>query len=91
MHRSIGFIRTYATKSKTTNLKYKPSVPVQNTTLSDGTLFIERQSVVSPARQATVAPLLRQPKQNQTQLIGHDPNSLRNSVVLNYMLVSSHP
>ncbi|KAI9243235.1 mitochondrial ribosomal protein subunit L20-domain-containing protein [Sporodiniella umbellata] len=66
MHRSIGFIRTYATKSKTTNLKYKPSVPVQQTTLADGSVFIERQPVVSAARQATAAPLLRQPKQFET-------------------------
>lgn len=51
-------IRTYATKSKTTNLKWKPSVPVQQTTLSDGTIFIARQPVVEPSVQATVAPLI---------------------------------
>jgi hypothetical protein len=51
-------IRTYATKSKTTNLKWKPSVPVQQSTLADGTIFIARQPVVEPSVQATVAPLI---------------------------------
>lgn len=54
-------IRTYATKSKTTNLKFKPSVPIQETKLSDGTLFIERQPVVAPNVQAKVAPSLHKP------------------------------
>ncbi|KAG2230807.1 mitochondrial ribosomal protein subunit L20-domain-containing protein [Thamnidium elegans] len=54
-------IRTYATKSKTTNLKWKPSVPVQQTTLSDGTIFIARQPVVEPSVQANVAPLIHKP------------------------------
>lgn len=54
-------IRTYATKSKTTNLKWKPSVPVQQTTLSDGTIFIARQPVVEPSVQANVAPLINKP------------------------------
>ncbi|KAG1310874.1 hypothetical protein G6F64_004238 [Rhizopus arrhizus] len=66
MQRSFQLVRTYATKSKTTNLKYKPSVPVQKTTLSNGTLFIERQPVISSERQATAAPLIRQPKQYNT-------------------------
>ncbi|KAG1148583.1 hypothetical protein G6F37_002522 [Rhizopus arrhizus] len=66
MQRSFQLVRTYATKSKTTNLKYKPSVPVQQTSFSDGTLFIERQPVISPERQATAAPLIRQPKQYST-------------------------
>ncbi|KAG2198184.1 hypothetical protein INT47_000385 [Mucor saturninus] len=51
-------IRTYATKSKTTNLKWKPSVPVQQTTLSDGSIFIARQPLVEPSVQADVAPLI---------------------------------
>lgn len=55
-------IRTYATKSKTTNLKWKPSVPVQQSTLADGTIFIARQPVVEPSVQATVAPLIHKQK-----------------------------
>lgn len=55
-------IRTYATKSKTTNLKWKPSVPVQQTTLSDGSIFIARQPIVEPSVQANVAPLINKPK-----------------------------
>jgi hypothetical protein len=55
-------IRTYATKSKTTNLKWKPSVPVQQSALPDGTIFIARQPVVEPSVQATVAPLLHKSK-----------------------------
>ncbi|CAO3655475.1 unnamed protein product [Mucor hiemalis] len=51
-------VRTYATKSKTTNMKWKPSVPVQQTTLSDGSVFIARQPVVEPSVQATAAPLI---------------------------------
>jgi hypothetical protein len=51
-------IRTYATKSKTTNLKWKPSVPVQQTTLSDGSIFIARQPLVEPSVKANVAPLI---------------------------------
>jgi hypothetical protein len=51
-------IRTYATKSKTTNMKWKPSVPVQESTLADGSIFIARQPVVEPSVQATVAPLI---------------------------------
>ncbi|KAL9556479.1 hypothetical protein PS6_002309 [Mucor atramentarius] len=54
-------IRTYATKSKTTNLKWKPSVPVQQTSLSDGTVFIARQPVVEPSVQSAVAPLIHKP------------------------------
>ncbi|CAO3673470.1 unnamed protein product [Rhizopus stolonifer] len=49
---------------------------LQHTTLSDGALFIERQPVVSPARQATVAPLLRQPKQ-VNQLEEKEINEIR--------------
>ncbi|CEP10103.1 hypothetical protein [Parasitella parasitica] len=51
-------VRTYATKSKTTNLKWKPSVPVQQTTLPDGTVFVARQPVVEPSMQSAVAPLI---------------------------------
>lgn len=54
-------IRTYATKSKTTNLKWKPSVPVQQTGLPDGTVFIARQPVVEPSVQSAVAPLINKP------------------------------
>ncbi|KAG2214100.1 hypothetical protein INT46_011902 [Mucor plumbeus] len=54
-------IRTYATKSKTTNLKWKPSVPVQQTSLPDGTVFIARQPVVEPSVQSVVAPLINKP------------------------------
>ncbi|KAK4509518.1 uncharacterized protein ATC70_007870 [Mucor velutinosus] len=54
-------IRTYATKSKTTNLKWKPSVPVQQTSLPDGTVFIARQPVVEPSVQSVVAPLIHKP------------------------------
>ncbi|KAI8647737.1 mitochondrial ribosomal protein subunit L20-domain-containing protein [Parasitella parasitica] len=64
MNRSVNLfisIRTYATKSKTTNLKWKPSVPVQQTTLPDGTVFIARQPVVEPSVQSAVAPLLNKP------------------------------
>jgi hypothetical protein len=57
-------IRTYATKSKTTNLKWKPSVPVQQSTLSDGTIFIARQPVVEPSVQASVAPLINKQSNN---------------------------
>lgn len=57
-------VRTYATKSKTTNLKWKPSVPIQESTLSNGTVFIARQPVVEPNVQATVAPLIN--KQTNT-------------------------
>lgn len=56
-------IRTYATKSKTTNMKWKPSVPVQQTTFADGSVLIARQPVVEPSVQATVAPLLNNNKQ----------------------------
>jgi hypothetical protein len=53
-------VRTYATKSKTTNLKYKFSVPVEQTTLSDGSVMFARQPVVAPHVQATSTPLLKQ-------------------------------
>ncbi|GAA5803834.1 hypothetical protein HPULCUR_009319 [Helicostylum pulchrum] len=42
-------------------MSWKPSVPVQQTTLSDGTIFIARQPVVEPSVQATVAPLINKP------------------------------
>ncbi|ORE09931.1 hypothetical protein BCV72DRAFT_47406 [Rhizopus microsporus var. microsporus] len=66
MQRSFQFVRTYATKSKTPNLKFKPSVPVKETNLAEGITFIERQPVVPAERQATAAPLLRQRKQYNT-------------------------
>lgn len=55
-------IRTYATKSKTTNLKMKASVPLEQTPLADGSLFIARQPIVAPNVQAQVAPALHKSK-----------------------------
>ncbi|KAI8967493.1 mitochondrial ribosomal protein subunit L20-domain-containing protein [Mycotypha africana] len=51
-------IRTYATKSKTPNMKMKPSVPIKETALPNGTVFVERLPVVEPTIQASYAPLL---------------------------------
>ncbi|KAI8386929.1 mitochondrial ribosomal protein subunit L20-domain-containing protein [Blakeslea trispora] len=74
-------IRTYATKSKTTNLKYKSSVPVEYTTLSDGSIFIERQPVVHPSIQSQTAPLLRKtaPKSKLTDSQISELRQLRES------------
>lgn len=69
-------IRTYATKSKTTNLKWKPSVPVQQTTLSDGSIFITRQPLVEPTVQANVAPLINK-SVNSKKLSQDEINQLR--------------
>lgn len=44
-------------------MKWKPSVPVQQTTFADGSVLIARQPVVEPSVQATVAPLINNNKQ----------------------------
>ncbi|KAI8140797.1 mitochondrial ribosomal protein subunit L20-domain-containing protein [Fennellomyces sp. T-0311] len=59
--------RSYATKSKTTNLTSKPRVPFTETTLSDGSIFVTREAPVAPEVQAT-APLLRQPAAKKAKL-----------------------
>ncbi|KAI8047139.1 mitochondrial ribosomal protein subunit L20-domain-containing protein [Gilbertella persicaria] len=82
MNRSIlTSIRTYATKSKTTNLRYKPSVPVHETAFSDGFAFIERQPIVQPTTQAHVAPLLHKatPKQKLSEAEINELRQLRES------------
>ncbi|KAL0084633.1 mitochondrial ribosomal protein subunit L20-domain-containing protein [Phycomyces blakesleeanus] len=62
--RSFGLVRpfvsarTYATKSKTTNLKMTSRLPIQECQLADGSLFVTRQPPVSPAVQST-APVLK--------------------------------
>ncbi|CAO3670203.1 unnamed protein product [Rhizopus microsporus] len=85
MQRSFQFVRTYATKSKTPNLKFKPSVPVKETKLAEGITFIERQPVVPAERQATAAPLLRQRKQYNT-LGDKEINEIRQLRIESYCL-----
>ncbi|KAI9031858.1 mitochondrial ribosomal protein subunit L20-domain-containing protein [Phycomyces nitens] len=51
-------VRAYATKSKTTNLKMTSRLPIQESHLADGSVFVTRQPPVSPAVQST-APVLK--------------------------------
>ncbi|KAI8980262.1 mitochondrial ribosomal protein subunit L20-domain-containing protein [Pilobolus umbonatus] len=82
MNRSIlTSIRTYATKSKTTNLKWKPSVPVEQSTLPDGAIFISRKPVVAPEVQAVAAPPIHKPiiTKTLTEAEIQEMRQLRNS------------
>ncbi|KAI9480826.1 MAG: mitochondrial ribosomal protein subunit L20-domain-containing protein [Benjaminiella poitrasii] len=73
----FNHIRTYATKSKTTNLKMKPTVPIQQTTLPDGTTFITRLPIVEPNVQATVAPLIHKECTETRKLSDAEINEMR--------------
>lgn len=64
---STATVRTYATKSKTTNLTTTPRVPITETTLSDGSIFVTREPPVSVNVQAT-APPLREPYEKKYHL-----------------------
>lgn len=55
--RCLVHARQYATKSKTTNLKFKTAVPTTETTLADGSIFIAREAPVPVSIQAKAAPL----------------------------------
>ncbi|KAI8379436.1 mitochondrial ribosomal protein subunit L20-domain-containing protein [Radiomyces spectabilis] len=67
VQRFASSVRTYATKSKTTNLKMTARVPVVEESLKDGSVFITRQPPVQPQVQAT-APPLRAPYEKQRHL-----------------------
>ncbi|KAI7856744.1 mitochondrial ribosomal protein subunit L20-domain-containing protein [Circinella umbellata] len=60
--------RCYATKSKTTNLTTKPLVPISETTLSDGSIFVTREAPVPSQVQATIAPPIRQQRPSGEKL-----------------------
>ncbi|KAI9312441.1 mitochondrial ribosomal protein subunit L20-domain-containing protein [Dichotomocladium elegans] len=68
MHSSYIFIRFYATKSKITNLSTTPRVPVTESILEDGSIFVSRHSPVSSKTQAAAAPPLRTPHQKKYNL-----------------------
>ncbi|KAI7862871.1 mitochondrial ribosomal protein subunit L20-domain-containing protein [Spinellus fusiger] len=73
-------VRTYATKSKTINLKMKPHVPIQEETLADGSLFLTRQPPVTPQVQSTapaLKPRVEQPMLPESAL--DEMRQLRNS------------
>ncbi|KAI9489543.1 mitochondrial ribosomal protein subunit L20-domain-containing protein [Zychaea mexicana] len=67
--------RSYATKSKTTNLTTTPRVPITETALSDGSIFVTRESPVAPKVQATAPPL--RANANKPQLTAEQINEMR--------------
>ncbi|KAI7903668.1 mitochondrial ribosomal protein subunit L20-domain-containing protein [Cokeromyces recurvatus] len=73
----FNHVRTYATKSKTPNLKMKPSVPIQETKLPDGITFITRLPVVEPSVQSEVAPLIHKSGEPKKILTDAEINEMR--------------
>ncbi|KAI8335342.1 mitochondrial ribosomal protein subunit L20-domain-containing protein [Chlamydoabsidia padenii] len=69
-------VRGYATKSKTTNMKMTARVPLERTSLSDGTVFVTRQPPVPLQVQAT-APAIHRPHERKTNLSEKEINEIR--------------
>ncbi|KAI9302798.1 mitochondrial ribosomal protein subunit L20-domain-containing protein [Cunninghamella echinulata] len=70
-------IRQYATKSKTTNLKMTARVPLEQTTLSNGNVFVSRLPPVPTQIQATVAPAIHPPYERKPDLGEKEINEIR--------------
>lgn len=62
--------RFYTTKPRVANLTQKPLVPVTETRLSDGSIFVTREQVVPTSVQATAPPL--NPRSEKKNILSQD-------------------
>ncbi|CAO3615579.1 unnamed protein product [Cunninghamella blakesleeana] len=70
-------LRQYATKSKTTNLKMTARVPIEQTSLPNGNVFVTRLPPVTPEVQASVAPAIHAPYERKPELGEKEINDIR--------------
>lgn len=70
-------LRQYATKSKTTNMKMTARVPLEQTSLPNGNLFVTRLPPVNPKVQATAAPAIHASYERKPELGEKEINEIR--------------
>ncbi|KAG0174006.1 AMP deaminase [Apophysomyces sp. BC1015] len=75
----VTAVRSYATKSKTTNLKMTSRVPLEEVSLADGSTFVTRRGPVAPQQQANAPPLraLHEKKYHLTEAQQEEMRQLR--------------